>query len=640
MAGDIAVAESIIVRESGELDEVGFNVAGVGGRVLHRYGPKVMITDVPEDATQALRALSGVATASTSDALDAMAVPDLDETGAFGLAAFKLRNSAEFIEAKTRRPLASEQWDSGAALAPDAPGTGAAAGDEAEAPTSARMVGTVAVGVIIVEGSTADLQFSSSEEVQVVAEVQNGLTFLATQSAGGVTWSYDIRVVSINATPAPDTASFGEKEERWRNPTMAALGFSADWAGVSAYVEDLRNRLGTDWAYVAFFVKYPLGHFAYASIGGPRLVMQHANDGWGPDNIDRVFAHETGHIFGAPDEYASSNCNCGGSWGFFGTPNSNCALCASGGGVACIMKSNDWSMCSATPAHFGWDFNFTVQYNWRWCRKCQGMAFGGNPSSVCPAGGSHDHSGSGNYALVHNSPPPAVQANWRWCRKCQGLAFAGNPGSVCPAGGAHDHTGSGNYSLLHNVPGRAGQRDWRWCRKCQGLAFAGNPGSRCPAGGAHDHAGSGNYTLLHNTANPSGQDNWRWCRKCQALAFAGNPGSRCPTGGAHDHTGSGNYTLLHNLPLPSEQNNWRWCRKCQGLGFAGNPGSRCPAGGAHDHSGSGNYTLLHGVGIDQANWRWCRKCQGLAFAGNPGSRCPAGGAHDHSGSGNYSMLSV
>jgi hypothetical protein len=33
------------------------------------------------------------------------------------------------------------------------------------------------------------------------------------------------------------------------------------------------------------------------------LVVTYDNDGWGIDRMDRVVAHETGHIFGATDEY-------------------------------------------------------------------------------------------------------------------------------------------------------------------------------------------------------------------------------------------------------------------------------------------------------------------------------------------------
>jgi hypothetical protein len=82
--------------------------------------------------------------------------------------------------------------------------------------------------------------------------------------------------------------------------------------------------------------------------------MHYDNDGWGPNNIDRVFAHETGHIFGAPDEYAASGCNCGGSHGHFGQANGNCENCAPGGGVQCIMRANTWAMCSFTPLHLGY----------------------------------------------------------------------------------------------------------------------------------------------------------------------------------------------------------------------------------------------------------------------------------------------
>lgn len=289
-----------------------------------------------------------------------------------------------------------------------------------------------------------------------------------------------------------------------------------------------------------------------------------------------------------------------------------------------------------------YDVTASEQSNWRWCHKCQGLYFAGNPGSRCPAGGAHDNVGSGNYSLVQNTAGAAGQANWRWCHKCQGLYFAGNPGSHCPAGGAHDNTGSGNYNLAHNVAASPVQHGWRWCHKCQGMYFAPNAGSHCPAGGAHDQTGSGSYALVQNTALSGAQANWRWCNKCQGLFFGGNPGSKCPSGGAHSNSGSGDYHIVNNQPSAPGQNNWRWCHKCQGMYFGGNPGSKCPAGGAHDNAGSGNYTMIHGLAspTDQSDWRWCHKCQGLYFGGNPGSVCPTGGAHDNMGSGNYSLLQV
>ncbi len=289
-----------------------------------------------------------------------------------------------------------------------------------------------------------------------------------------------------------------------------------------------------------------------------------------------------------------------------------------------------------------YDFKATQQTNWRWCHKCQGLFFAGNPGSHCPAGGAHDSAGSGNYSLVDNTPGAHGQNNWRWCHKCQGLFFGGNPGSHCPVGGAHDSAGSGNYTLAHNVPPSPLQDHWRWCHKCQGMFFGGNPGSHCPTGGAHDSTGSGNYSMWNNAPAAHGQANWRWCHKCQGMFFGGNPGSHCPAGGAHDSAGSGNYHVVNNLPGAPGQSNWRWCHKCQGMFFGGNPGSHCPVGGAHDSAGSGNYTVLNNIPPppDQSNWRWCHKCQGLFFGGNPGSHCPTGGTHDSAGSGNYSLLQV
>ena len=58
---------------------------------------------------------------------------------------------------------------------------------------------------------------------------------------------------------------------------------------------------------------------------GP-MYMQYSNDGWGPDQLDRVFAHETGHVFNAPDEYTTGKCNCYTNYGkgMCSAKNQNC----------------------------------------------------------------------------------------------------------------------------------------------------------------------------------------------------------------------------------------------------------------------------------------------------------------------------
>ena len=136
-----------------------------------------------------------------------------------------------------------------------------------------------------------------------MAEVQNGLGWLATANPlAGICFSYDIQNVNL-VIPAPipprPTSRRAGATRRWARSGSAPTGTaSAPTSRTSA------PGSGRGGPYCGFFTKYPLGHFAYASIGGPRLVMDYNNDGWGPDNIDRVFAHETGHIFGCPDEYA------------------------------------------------------------------------------------------------------------------------------------------------------------------------------------------------------------------------------------------------------------------------------------------------------------------------------------------------
>ncbi len=98
------------------------------------------------------------------------------------------------------------------------------------------------------------------------------------------------------------------------------------------------------------------------------------------------------------------------------------------------------------------------QSDWRCCSKCQGLYYAGSwkyigvpDLGVCPAGGSHADTGSSNFTLADSG---SGQSDWQWCNKCQGLFYAGNweyigvpELGVCPAGGAHSNTGSGNYVL-------------------------------------------------------------------------------------------------------------------------------------------------------------------------------------------------
>jgi hypothetical protein len=184
-----------------------------------------------------------------------------------------------------------------------------------------------------------------------------------------------------------------------------------------------------------------------------------------------------------------------GGWGANGTTISTSIALFGPGVFGALFMNSDYSGAG-------------LQTNWKWCSKCQTLCFAGNASpGKCPAGDkgdgvgdNHNTSSSLTYLVAMNNSVPGGQTNWRWCNKCQALAFAGSasPGK-CSGGGNHDHAGSGNYALPQKgaaaIPSYT-QDNWKWCSRCQVLSFAGNATTGpCAAGGNHDHAGSGDYYL-------------------------------------------------------------------------------------------------------------------------------------------------
>ena len=139
-----------------------------------------------------------------------------------------------------------------------------------------------------------------------------------------------------------------------------------------------------------------------------------------------------------------------------------------------------------------------------WCEKCQGLWVSSNPDhSVCPQGGTHVKTGSGEYSLSDREPLDGEQGGWKHCDRCHGLFFAQNgPAGVCPrstAGTPHyPEPGALTYSLTLDQSFNNQQQGWRWCAKCYGLFFEeGGPGV-CPARDGHSAAGSGRYGVTQN----------------------------------------------------------------------------------------------------------------------------------------------
>jgi len=193
---------------------------------------------------------------------------------------------------------------------------------------------------------------------------QSRMDFVASKISGALQWWADQYPYSYGrisfTSPLPQRILVDYEpisrphtdQALWIGQAMTKLGVVSTglFGPVWDYVSELRASYATDWGFVVFVVdskndadgKFADGDFAYAYPGGPFMVVTYDNDGWGISDMDRVVAHEFGHIFYAENEYDSFTYNSGYL--------NEAEITYSG----CMMDDSTWCLSSGTKLQVGW----------------------------------------------------------------------------------------------------------------------------------------------------------------------------------------------------------------------------------------------------------------------------------------------
>jgi len=223
-----------------------------------------------------------------------------------------------------------------------------------------KMENEISVGVVFVESSRPNgPTFSSSERNTLRARVCDGLQWLSQQApfAAQLTWIMDWQYNRIDVANGTDSSN----EAYWRDPAIGQISYNgntytAEWASVARYREDMRIANFSSHAIVIFVTPFANSWHAYA--GGGRVTLANRSNwgGWGIQTVDEITSHEVCHLFGGADEYTGSGtpCStCGSTHGCYNIPNGNCGSCARPQ-QDCTMDGNQRRLCAYTQGHIGW----------------------------------------------------------------------------------------------------------------------------------------------------------------------------------------------------------------------------------------------------------------------------------------------
>jgi len=330
-----------------------------GGQPIHTLPYQAIIARVPAELLVQLKNLPGVAGIFTQ-AVE-LATMDIYGPAVRGFAAAwnSLVMPQAVVSNENLLPQAHPDDPHDALTAPDMPSiqTLRVSGGVSIKPgyyqTSEYMAGSVAVGIVLIEsdGSVdpSTENWTSDEKQLVFNELMAALNWWAKlEPRAHLSFVYDDHFSNpLPSSYEPITRSMID-QQYWISDAMSALGYNAPsyFTRVRDYNNALRTVYQTDWAFTVFVVdssadndhRFKDNYFAYAYLGGPFMVMTYGNNGYGPNNMDAVAAHEIGHIFHALDQYSGAVQDCTRRSGYLYVENFNSQYGTCPSNVNSIMR--------------------------------------------------------------------------------------------------------------------------------------------------------------------------------------------------------------------------------------------------------------------------------------------------------------
>jgi hypothetical protein len=359
----------LLIAPEGEYERLSDALSSLNVRILHEFPPDAVIAEAQADLAN--RAVSeGWARFATAGEVPAAVRDSLSPGAQLAAAAWTALHSPESPGYLGEEPVLVV----GDALRPpDTVGLEPQALDPALYQQSEYLIGKVAVNLVLVEsdGSVdpSSENWTPDRQQQVFQQVVQALSWWqAREPRAQLQFVYENHYSNPVRVPYEPITRPHYEDRLWISHAMQSLGFghSSYITAVRLFNRATRERHNADWVFTIFVVDslndsdnlFSDGYFAYAYIHGPYMVMTYGNNGYGPERMGAVAAHEIGHIFGALDEYAGANIPASTVSGYLGVPNGNSQI---GGSidVGCIMRGgiapyHQQQLCPFTAGQVGW----------------------------------------------------------------------------------------------------------------------------------------------------------------------------------------------------------------------------------------------------------------------------------------------